>query len=188
MSQSTTENQSADKARAISRPGLAWLLVTWGRLVIGLALAGEGGVLYAHARTEAGAGPSWVGLTAIVVGALLSLSGLYAIYARTRPCEVIVPDSVPARAEPAMPMLGALLVYKYGALTEEQLEQALEQQRSEGVNRRRIGEILLDMGFIGAADLQKALEHQRAQARKEQEAAAEGDRQEQPELDREPVA
>ncbi len=65
-------------------------------------------------------------------------------------------------------MLGALLVYKFQALTEEQLQKALEQQRKEGSNKRRIGEILLDMGFISSTDLRKALDYQRSQARSKQ--------------------
>ena len=105
----------------------------------------------------------------------MSLSGLYSLYVRTRQQEAIVPDSIPARAEPFVPMLGALLVYKYQALTEEQLEHALEQQRKEGKNRRRLGEILLDMGLVSSAELRKALEYQRSQARKSEPAASEGE-------------
>jgi hypothetical protein len=175
MNQARLEERMSSSDETASGPGVGWLLVTWGRLVIGLALAAEGGVLYAHARTEAG-GPSWwVGGVAIVVGAVLSLSGLYSIYVRTRQQEAIVPDSIPARAEPFVPMLGALLVYKYQALTEEQLERALEQQRKEGKDRRRLGEILLDMGLVSSAELRKALEYQRSQARKSEPAASEGE-------------
>ena len=174
MNQARLEEQMSGSDKATSGPGVGWLLVTWGRLVVGLALAAEGGVLYAHARTQAG-GPSWwVGGAAIVVGAVLSLSGLYSLYVRTRQQEVIVPDSIPARVEPSVPMLGALLVYKYQALTEEQLERALEQQRKEGKNRRRLGEILLDMGLVSSAELRAALEYQRSQARKSEAAVSEG--------------
>lgn len=172
--ESSAEKDSGTRGRG-SRPDLGWIVITWGRVIVGLALVGEGGVLYAHARTQAG-GPSWwIGVVAVVLGAALSLSGIYAIYARSRPEEVIVPDSIPSRPEPAVPMLGALLVYKFQVITELELERALEQQRKEGKNRRRIGEILLDMGLISGAQLRKALEHQREQAGRTQRAEGEGE-------------
>jgi hypothetical protein len=168
MNQSSPEQNGSAAEQPRSGPGLAWLIVTWGRLLVGLALAGEGGVLYAQARTDP-SGPSlWVGVIAVALGAVLSLSGLYSIYSRTRPQDVIIPDDIPSRPEPAMPMLGALLVYKYQVISEEQLERALEQQRREGRNKRRIGEILLDMGLISGADLQAALDYQRSRARSKQ--------------------
>lgn len=162
----SSDQRKAAKPMAASGPGLGWLIITWGRLVVGLALVGEGGFLYADARTQAGGPSLWVGVIAVALGAVLSVSGVYSLYARGRAQGITVPIGTPSRPEPAMPMLGALLVYKYQALGEEQLEKALDQQRREGANKRRIGEILLDMGFISAADLQKALEYQRAQARK----------------------
>jgi hypothetical protein len=161
-----------------SRPSLVWLIVTWAQVVVGLGLAGEGGVLYADARTHAG-GASWlVGVVAMLIGATLGISGLYglyAIHARSRGPEVMVPEDLPAKREPSIPMLGALLVYKYGVLTEEQLELALEQQRQEGENRRLLGGILLDMGLISAAELREALEYQHSLAHKAQAEGGEGD-------------
>jgi hypothetical protein len=61
-----------------------------------------------------------------------------------------------------MPKLGALLVYKYQVITEEQLEQALQRQREEPEKWRRLGEVLLDMGLISVVDLQEALDYQRS--------------------------
>jgi len=161
MSETNSEQRNAD-TQPQSRRGLAWLILAWGRLVLGLALAGEGGMLYAHSRMQQGGPSLWIGVTAVLIGAVLSLSGICSIYARTRPVEITTPDGMPAQPDPGIPMLGALLVYKFQALTEHQLERALEQQRKEGPNNRRIGEILLDMGLISAADLQNALEHQRS--------------------------
>ena len=152
------------------RRGMTWLILAWGRLVLGLALAGEGGMLYAHSRMEHGGPSLLIGVTAVLIGAALSLSGICSIYASTRPVEITTPDGMPAQPDPGIPMLGALLVYKYQALTEQQLERALEQQRKEGPNKRRIGEILLDMGFISSADLRNALEHQRSLTPKPSEA------------------
>jgi hypothetical protein len=101
-------------------------------------------------------------MAAILVGAALSLSGVYAIYARSRPADSPLVGDLPMGREASVPLLGALLVYKYHLLTEEELEQALEVQRSQGTSTRRIGGVLLDMGLISSADLQKALDYQRS--------------------------
>jgi len=157
MEKTGSEQQAG---RESARRGLGWWLATWAQLVIGLALVGEGGALYAHAWAQ-GVGPAaWAGILAALIGAIMSLSGTYVLYRRTRPREAPLLRDIPARPEPTVPMLGALLVFKYHALSEEQLEEALAQQRREGPDRRRLGEILLDMGFVSMADLQKALEYQ----------------------------
>jgi uncharacterized protein (DUF433 family) len=164
MSQSSPEKESTARATVRPRAGLAWTICTWGRLFVGLGLIGEGASLYAHAQTHVD-GPAWcIGAGAALLGALLSLSGVRAIQARSRALQVA--------GEPAMPKLGAILVYKYQVLTEEQLEQALEEQREEPEKGRRLGEILLDLGFIGEADLQKALEYQKSHARARQDTSA----------------
>ena len=73
--------------------------------------------------------------------------------------------------EPVVPLLGAVLLYKYQRITQRQLNEALEQQRKEtGPNRRRLGEILLATGAITRRQLEEALEHQRVFVR-EKEAA-----------------
>jgi hypothetical protein len=164
MSQSSPKQEINAKPSGRPRAGLAWTIVTWGRLFVGLGLIGEGAALYAHAQTHVD-GPAWtIGAGAIVLGGLLSLTGLRAIQARSRAAQI--------GGEPAMPKLGAILVYRYQVLTEEQLEQALEEQREEPEKGRRLGEILLDMSFITEADLEKALEYQRSQARARQDSAA----------------
>lgn len=157
MSPSTATEQNTGKATGRRRTGLAWAVATWGRLFIGVGLIGEGASLYAHAQTHVD-GPAWcIGAGAALAGAVLALSGVRAIQARVRAAQTA--------GEPSIPKLGALLVYKFELLTEEQLEQALEEQREEPEKKRRLGEILLDMGLISAADLRKALRYQRSQAR-----------------------
>jgi hypothetical protein len=142
--------------------GLAWLIVTWLRLVVGLALVAEGGVLYAHARAHSG-GPSWlVGMLAIVVGAALSLPGVYALYARGQSASAAGGGEVSPVQEQPIPMVGTLLVYKYGLITEDQLEKALERQRAQGEGKQLLGGILLDMGLVSMAELQTALAYQRS--------------------------
>jgi hypothetical protein len=59
-------------------------------------------------------------------------------------------------------MVGALLVYKYGLITEDQLEKALERQRAQGEGKQLLGGILLDMGLVSMAELQTALAYQRS--------------------------
>lgn len=151
------------------RRGVAWLIVIWVLVVVGLALIGEGGMLYAHSRVEGG-GVSWlVGVAAIALGAALMLPALQWLCAFLQSSQT-ADDGLPPAQEQAIPMLGALLVFKYGAITEEQLEQALEKQRAEGEGRRLLGGILLDMGLVSMAELQTALAYQRSLKRTPQQA------------------
>jgi hypothetical protein len=62
-------------------------------------------------------------------------------------------------------MLGALLVYKYRSITEWELEKALEMQRKLGKQRKRLGEILVEMGMVTRSQLGTALDYQAAYVR-----------------------
>jgi len=162
MSETGSNKGSSGVGRQDTTRGSIWLAVTWVRLIVGLALVAEGGVLYAHARMSDG-GPSWlVGAVAIVVGAVLALPGVTALYARSHTPEVIISEPIPGSRDDSIPMLGALLVFKYKLITEDQLKHALEVQRKDGPNRRLLGGILLDMGLISSAELQTALAYQRS--------------------------
>jgi hypothetical protein len=102
---------------------------------------------------------------------LLILSGLYA---RSRPPGatpdfVAPPEPHPAGQEPLVPLLGALLVYKYQRISHEQLEEALDRQREERGRWRLIGEILVDMGAVAPSDVEEALVYQRELARQKQQ-------------------
>jgi uncharacterized protein (DUF433 family) len=63
-------------------------------------------------------------------------------------------------------MVGALLVYKYQALTEAQLQRALEQQQKEKRKGRNmlLGEVLLEMGMVKEPQLRAALDYQRSRS------------------------
>jgi hypothetical protein len=161
MSETTSgQNSSHSDQKQVGRSSL-WTAANWVGVIIGIALVAEGGVLYAHARMDEG-GPLWiVGAIAILVGALMALPGVVSI-CRSRIPEIIIAEPLPGTAEQTLPMLGALLVYKYRLVTEEQLEKALEVQRKDGPNRRLLGGVLLDMGLISSTELQTALEHQRS--------------------------
>lgn len=142
------------------RPSLLWVAVVWFRVVFGLCLAAAGGVAFGHAWTNESL-PWWgVGGITLLVGLLLVLSGLYA---RSRPAgvvpEVIVAEEAPEASEPLVPLLGALLVYKYQLITHKQLREALEEQRKT-VPRRRLGEILVLRGLITLQELEEALAFQ----------------------------
>jgi hypothetical protein len=145
-----------------SRPGFARFLTTWIRVVVGLALVAEGAVLFADARTHWVGHGAWVGMAAMAAGALLGLSGVWAISVQVRGPRGAPTEGLPAAPELVVPMLGALLVYKYKLITEEQLEKALETQHKDSEPRRRLGTILLDMGLVSMAEIQAALAYQRS--------------------------
>ena len=103
-----------------------------------------------------------------MVGLLLVLSGLYA---RSRPPgiipQVIVREEAPEVQEPLVPLLGALLVYKYQLITHKQLREALEEQRKT-VPPRRLGEILVLRGLITLHELEESLAFQQPQVPEEE--------------------
>jgi hypothetical protein len=118
----------------------------------------------------------WVGAISLAAGILVLLSGLYA---RSRPPGV-TPTLVPKdrsgegpedEHEPVVPLIGALLLYKFQRISHRQLDEALEQQRREG-RKRRLGEILVAMGALSSAHLEEALAHQHALAEEKQRRAA----------------
>lgn len=152
---------------------IVWIIVVWGRVTIGLAMAAVGGIAFGHAWTHESAPAWWVGAITLLTGALLVLSGLYA---RSRPAgvspEVVLPDEAATNEhEPLVPLLGALLVYKYQRISHRQLNDALEQQRKEGSkDHRRLGEILVATGAITPAQLQEALDFQTSCLRAKQQA------------------
>ncbi len=154
--------QTHGKTERAEGRSLTWMAMIWGRVVVGLALATVGGVAFGHAWTQEDAPLWWIGAISLVTGALLALSGFYA---RSRPpgvaADVVVRAEPVGDREPLVPLLGAILVYKYRWITQQQLNYALERQRTEGPGRPRLGEILLDIGALSPSQLDQALEHQR---------------------------
>jgi hypothetical protein len=152
---------------------LSGLLVK-AQLVVGVALAGVAGPLFAHAISTEYTASWWIGGTCLGTGAVLILAGLTSSERRAQePLSGQETGSTAERAsnserrqrDPTMPMLGALLVYKYGAITEAQLQRALAEQRRLGEPRPRLGEVLLDLGLVTDLQLRKALAYQRSRAR-----------------------
>jgi len=60
-----------------------------------------------------------------------------------------------------VPMLGALLAFRYRVINEWQLEKALAVQRKQRKPRQSLGRILLDMGLVTRSQLQRALDYQK---------------------------
>lgn len=142
------------------RGAVLWVAVLWARVILGIVLAATGGLAFGHAWSSESA-PWWaVGGITLLAGALLVLSG---VYARSHPPRVtasVVVEEEPAESqEPQLPLLGALLVYKYHLITRTQLDEALREQRRTKP-RRRLGEILVLKGLITVGELEEALAFQ----------------------------
>ncbi len=172
MEHSSSHQQGSHSTPGEQRRDVVWAIVVWGRVAVGLMLAAIGGVAFGHAWTHEAAPFWWVGSITLLTGILLVLSGLYA---RSRPAgvapDVVMREEVPAdQREPLVPLLGALLLYKYQRISHRQLNDALEQQRKERKSRRRLGEILLARGAITPAQLEEALDFQRSCLRAKQQA------------------
>jgi hypothetical protein len=151
---------------------LLWSAGVWGRLTLGLALAATGGVAFGHAWTSEHGHLWWVGAVTLLSGVLLVLSGLYA---RRQIIRMPAPESLEEDAdseasaprglhsvtldEPLVPLLGALLVYKFQYVTHRELNAALEEQLESG-KKQRIGDILVAKGLLSSEQLQEALDLQ----------------------------
>jgi hypothetical protein len=135
----------------------------WGRTALGLVMGVGGGVAFGHAWAARYAISWWVGVLSVLAGVLLVLSAVSATRRSGEQArdEQAVPLRYLEQREPVVPLLGALLVYKYRMLTQEQLSRALEEQFREGERKRRLGEILLEMGMVTVEQLEEVLEHQR---------------------------
>ncbi len=157
---------------------IVWVIVVWARVVTGLILGAVGGVVFGHAWTSSSAPLWWVGAISLLGGVLLLLSGLYA---RSRPPgatpDIVVRQEPAEEHEPVVPLIGAILIYKYQCLTHRELDDALREQRARGPGRPLIGQILLEMGAITPTELETALEHQRALAREKRQRELEQQRQ-----------
>jgi len=160
--------QHRSGAKEVSRAAV-WSVVLWARVITGLGLSVAGGVAFGHAWTREYAPLWWVGGISLLTGILVLLS---VFYARSRPpaisLETAVREVSTQTQEPLVPLLGALLVYKYQAISHKHLTQALTRQKTE---KRLLGEILVDMKLITRAQLRQALDYQELQMERRREAA-----------------
>jgi hypothetical protein len=150
----------------VSRPaqGRGKLLTV--RVAIGLVAAAAGGAGLPCAPPEPLRLP-WQGAAAAVLltGLYLVLSGVVARRSAPVPAAERASDDAD-EPDVLLPMLGALLVYKFRRLSEAKLYKALEAQQNQGKRRRMLGDILLDMGFVTPAQLRQALDYQQEYLRR----------------------
>ena len=50
MAEARSAQDTNKKSEHRPTKGLAWVVITWGRIVVGMGLAGEGAWMYAHAK------------------------------------------------------------------------------------------------------------------------------------------
>jgi hypothetical protein len=142
------------------------------QMAVGVVLAVVAGPLLAHALMTGYVPSWWSGGICLLTSAVLVIAGLVSAKARDREIKLkATPAEAPVERprDPSVPMLGALLVYKYQVITKSQLERALELQEKQGPNRQRLGEILVSMDLITRDQLREALEYQRLQAQRVRE-------------------
>lgn len=65
-----------------------------------------------------------------------------------------------------VPMIGALLAFRFRAINEWQLAKALAVQRKQRRSKQSLGRILLDMGLVTQPQLRQALDYQKEYERR----------------------
>jgi hypothetical protein len=167
-----TLQTTADEPHEGSRPSRGVSHTT--ALDVGPVAAGTAFVLVAVLAFQKGLVTGWVaswrvGAFCLATGAGLLAWGLVSMRRRGRSTAPLSQSpAVVIRRDPTMPMLGALLVYKYRAITEGQLQRAMEFQRKQ---KRRGRELLLgqvlsqEMGLVSSSQLREALEFQQSRVR-----------------------
>lgn len=157
------EGRKFDFAWGTSKKEPVWVVVVWGRIVVGLLLASVGGVAFGHAWTAENTSLWWVGAISLLTGALLVLSGFYArSYPSNHEELPTAPNEAEEPKERLVPLLGALLIYKFRWITQQQLNEALHKQQEKGSSKHFLGEILVSLGFITNEQLEVALHYQKS--------------------------
>jgi hypothetical protein len=153
---------SVKSDRREQRPDVLWTALVIIRIVVGICLAVMGGVAFGRAYTDGGGGMWIFGASSLLAGLGLTLSGILARYEPPPKLPVMeeVEEAIPA-PDPVVPLLGALLVYKYKFIDHRQLQQALATQ-AQSVPRRRLGEVLVSERFITHQQLEEVVAFQQA--------------------------
>jgi len=149
------------KRRPRARPAQ----VSWAQLASGLlalALTAAAGFCFTKAiTTDTRQWWLWgeAGAVSLALGSLVLLA---ALYGRVPLLEMtVVPRpalrSLPAERRSPVPLLGELLVEDEKLITEQQLRTALEWQERNG---GKLGQALVDLGVLTAADLEQVLKRQ----------------------------
>lgn len=110
----------------------------------------------------------WIGASVFALsGLVISLFGRRAQPARRGHAAALPPGQTdpnglrPDDPDVAVPMVGALLAFRFRVINEWQLEKALAVQRKQRRPKQSLGRILLDMGLVTQSQLQRALDYQK---------------------------
>jgi hypothetical protein len=143
-------------------------LLVKAQMAVGVALGAVAGPVFAHAVVTQQIASWWVGGICVFTGVVLTVAGLTSSKRRAqrllvsaRPTQENQSEDAAEPTGPGVPMLGALLVYKYQVITEGQLERVLKEQQRRKKPRPRLGQLLLEMGLVTRSQLYRALEYQR---------------------------
>ena len=165
--------ETSEQGLPAARPRARVRAIAWAYTLVGIAMFATGCAALCLGPLAERSAASWVGASLLVVwGLWLCLLGRKARYparASAAAPRGNHPDvTTPSSGEPdvLVPMLGALLAYKYQIINEWQLEKALAIQRKQGRRRQPLGRILLDMGLVTRSELEEALDHQKGYERR----------------------
>jgi len=151
-----------------TKPDTITSILVMGQVAVGIALAATAGPVFAHAMTGESTMLWIIGGVCLVTGVALAAAGLTSSRRRVQSLLRRKPRApAPEQSrDPTVPMLGALLVYKYQVITEAQLQRALEQQHKAKRKGRNmmLGEVLLEMGMVKEPQLRAALDYQRSRS------------------------
>ncbi len=156
-----------------TKPDSLSALLVKAQMAVGVALGAVAGPVFAHAVVTQQVASWWVGGICVFTGVVLTVAGLTSSKRRAQrlllsatPTEGKQSKDAAEPTGPGVPMLGALLVYKYQVITEGQLERVLKEQQRRKEPRPRLGQLLLEMGLVTRSQLYRALEYQRSRSPK----------------------
>jgi hypothetical protein len=150
-----------------TKPDTLSALLVKAQMAVGIALGAVAGPVFAHAVVTQQVASWWVGGICVFTGVVLTVAGLTSSKRRAqrllvsaKPSDGKQSEGEPEPSGPGVPMLGALLVYKYQVLTEAQLARVLAVQQKRK-DQPRLGQLLLEMGLVTKSQLYAALDYQR---------------------------
>ena len=140
-----------------------------GQVLVGIALGMLAGLAFQKAMVTSHSVFWWAGAVCLLIGGAAVVSAITGAARRRERLNLLraaeSADSEPR--DPTMPMLGALLVYKYQIISEGQLQRAMELQRKHTRKGRHLllGQVLSEMGLVTPSQLDEALEYQQSRVR-----------------------
>ncbi|MFB3880913.1 MAG: hypothetical protein ACE149_06600 [Armatimonadota bacterium] len=151
-----------------TKPDIITSVLVMAQVAVGVALAATAGPVFARAMVGQSLMLWIIGGVCLVTGVALAAAGLTSSKRRVQSLLRPRPRTPAPEAprDPSVPMLGALLVYKYQLITEAQLQRALDQQEREKRKGRSLllGDVLREMKLVKESDLRTALDYQRSRS------------------------